>query len=217
MKKFSEEINFLLLSTFFGNLLNFGYAVMLSSSTMLPSSIVFINLELWFSLWPFILNFWKSVLFFIKIKLVIRMNRYSLLYKFSTPQKYLHIHEEISAMKRIKIKDVNEAFKGQLILKAIYGLLTSPKKWTDEFVFLAFFTLHSKQIKFVCLFFVRIYASQSTFWFYPSFNCAVSPWVFWRNSQTRNNSVYWINMGSIWVRTGNTWVLPLDHLGIDIR
>ena len=28
--------------------------------------------------------------------------------------------------------------KGQLISKTIYGLLTSPKKWTDEFVFFAF-------------------------------------------------------------------------------
>ena len=27
---------------------------------------------------------------------------------------------------------------GQLISKAIYGLLTSPEKWTDEFVFFAF-------------------------------------------------------------------------------
>ena len=28
--------------------------------------------------------------------------------------------------------------KGQLISKAIYGLLTSPKKWTDEFDLFAF-------------------------------------------------------------------------------
>ena len=46
--------------------------------------------------------------------------------------------------------------KGQLISKAIYGLLTSPKKQTDDFVSLAFFTLHGKQIKFICLFFGRI-------------------------------------------------------------
>jgi hypothetical protein len=32
--------------SFFGKLLNYGYAVMLSSPTILPSSIVFINLEL---------------------------------------------------------------------------------------------------------------------------------------------------------------------------
>ena len=30
--------------------------------------------------------------------------------------------------------------KGQLISKAIYGLLTSPKNQTDEFFFVCFFT-----------------------------------------------------------------------------
>ena len=34
---------------------------------------------------------------------------------------------------------------GQSISKAIYGLLTSPKKWTDEFIFVCFFTLHRKK------------------------------------------------------------------------
>ena len=37
--------------------------------------------------------------------------------------------------------------KGQLISKAIYGLLTSPKKTNGRICFVCFFTLHSKQIK----------------------------------------------------------------------
>ena len=49
------------------------------------------------------------------------------------------------------IYQTEKPFKGQLISKAIYGLLTSPKK-----CFVCYFTLHSKQIKFVCLFFGRI-------------------------------------------------------------
>ena len=49
-------------------------------------------------------------------------------------------------------------FKGQLISKAIYGLLTSPKKWS-----VCFFTLHGKQIKFLCSFFGRIYSSPICF------------------------------------------------------
>ena len=60
-----------------------------------------------------------------------------------------------------------EITKGQLISKAIYGLLTSPK---IRICFVCFFTLHSKQIKFICLFFGRIYARQSAFWFYLTFN-----------------------------------------------
>ena len=44
--------------------------------------------------------------------------------------------------------------KGQLISKTMYGLLTSPKK---RICFVYFFTLHGKQIKFVCSFFGRLY------------------------------------------------------------
>ena len=49
--------------------------------------------------------------------------------------------------------------KGQLISKAIYVLLTSPKKRTNNFFFVCFFTHHGKQIKFVRCFFGRIYSS----------------------------------------------------------
>ena len=56
--------------------------------------------------------------------------------------------------------------KGQLISKAIYGLLTSPKKQTEEFVLFAFLL---KQIKFVCSFFRRIYGLPICFRFYLTF------------------------------------------------
>ena len=54
-------------------------------------------------------------------------------------------------------------FKGQLITEAIYGLLTSPKKRTDEFVLFAFFALHGKKIKFVRSFLGRICRSPIFF------------------------------------------------------
>ena len=47
--------------------------------------------------------------------------------------------------------------KGQLILKAIYGQLTSPKKRTDEFVLFAFLLLTANKSKFVGSFIGRIY------------------------------------------------------------
>ena len=43
--------------------------------------------------------------------------------------------------------------KGQLISKAIYGLLTSSKKRNGGICFVCFFTLQSKQIEFIRLFF----------------------------------------------------------------
>ena len=60
-------------------------------------------------------------------------------------------------------------FKGQLISKAIYGLLTSPKKRTDKFVLFAFLLLAANKSKsFVC-FLGEFTARQSTFWFYLTF------------------------------------------------
>jgi allantoicase len=53
--------------------------------------------------------------------------------------------------------------KGQLISKAIYGQLISPKKRMDKFVLFAFFTLRGKQIKFVRSFFGRINGSPICF------------------------------------------------------
>ena len=51
----------------------------------------------------------------------------------------------------------SQCFKGQLISKAIYGLLTSPKKNNGWICFICIFTLQGKQIKLVRLFFGRIY------------------------------------------------------------
>jgi hypothetical protein len=54
--------------------------------------------------------------------------------------------------------------KGQLISKADWRTIDSPKKPTDEFgLFLFFFTLHGKQIKFVRWFFGRIYGAPICF------------------------------------------------------
>ena len=70
--------------------------------------------------------------------------------------------------------------KGQLISKAIYGLLTSPKKWTNEFVFLSwrlgntwnlnfdfklqvFPSLHDRETIFFFRFLGEVFARQ--FWF----------------------------------------------------
>ena len=56
--------------------------------------------------------------------------------------------------------------KGELILKAIYGLLTSPKKRTDEFVFFAFLLFTANlSIHFLG----ESTARQSLFLFYLTF------------------------------------------------
>jgi len=58
--------------------------------------------------------------------------------------------------------------KGQLISKAIYGLLTSPKKRTDKFVLFAF-TLHGKHSNSSVRFLGESTARQSAFQFYLTF------------------------------------------------
>ena len=60
--------------------------------------------------------------------------------------------------------------KGQLILKAIYGLLTSPKKWTDEFVLFAFLLFTANKSNSSVRFLGESTARQSAFWFYLTFN-----------------------------------------------
>ena len=52
--------------------------------------------------------------------------------------------------------------KGQLILKADWHALDSPKNRTDEFVLFAFLHFMKKQIKFVCSFFGESMAPQPT-------------------------------------------------------
>ena len=64
--------------------------------------------------------------------------------------------------------------KGQLILKAIlprrmYGLLTSPKKQTDEFVLFAFSLFEVNESNSSVRFLGETTACQSAFWFYLTF------------------------------------------------
>ena len=63
------------------------------------------------------------------------------------------------------VNKIHAVSKGQLISKAIYGLLTSPKKQTDKFVLFAFllFTAN-KSNSFVC-FLGESTAGQSAFGF----------------------------------------------------
>ena len=59
--------------------------------------------------------------------------------------------------------------KGQLISKAIYGLLTSPKKRTDEFVLFAFLLFTANKSNSSVRFLGESTASQSAFRFYLTF------------------------------------------------
>ena len=59
--------------------------------------------------------------------------------------------------------------KGQLISKAIYGLLTSPKKRTDEFVLFAFLLFTANKSNSSVRFLGESTACQSAFRFYLTF------------------------------------------------
>ena len=60
--------------------------------------------------------------------------------------------------------------KGQLISKATYGLLTSPKKRTDEFVLFAFLLFTANKSNLSVRFLEESTAPQSAFWFYLTFS-----------------------------------------------
>ena len=60
--------------------------------------------------------------------------------------------------------------KGQLISKAIYGLLTSPKKRTDEFVLFAFLLFTANKSNSSVRFLGESTALQAAFWFYLTFS-----------------------------------------------
>ena len=64
------------------------------------------------------------------------------------------------------------ATKGQLISKAIYGLLTSPKKRTDKFVLFAFLFFMANKSNSSINFLGESTACQSAFWFYLTFRLA---------------------------------------------
>jgi hypothetical protein len=59
--------------------------------------------------------------------------------------------------------------KGQLISKAIYGLLTSPKKRTDEFDLFAFLLFMANKSNLSVCFLGESTDRQSAFWFYLTF------------------------------------------------
>ena len=65
---------------------------------------------------------------------------------------------------------VPEACKGQLMSKAIYGLLTSPKKQTDDFVLFAFLLFRAIKSNSSVRFIEESTARQSAFQFYLTFN-----------------------------------------------
>ena len=60
--------------------------------------------------------------------------------------------------------------KGQLISKAIYGLLTSPQKQMDEFVLFAFLLFRASKSNLSIQFLGESTARQSAFEFYLTFN-----------------------------------------------
>ena len=60
--------------------------------------------------------------------------------------------------------------KGQLISKAIYGLLTFPKKRTDEFVLFAFLLFTANKSNSFVHFLGESTVRQSVFWNYLTFS-----------------------------------------------
>ena len=91
-------------------------------------------------------------------------------------QKRVHLEAKICSFlifkekaKLISKTKVPEACKGQLISKAIYGLLTSPKKLTDEFVLFAFLLFMANKSNLSVRFLGESTACQSAFRFYLTF------------------------------------------------
>ena len=64
--------------------------------------------------------------------------------------------------------------KSQLISKAIYGLLNSPKKQTDEFVLFAFLLFTANKSNSSVHFLGESTALQSAFWFYLTFRTGLA-------------------------------------------
>ena len=64
--------------------------------------------------------------------------------------------------------------KGQLISKAIYGLLTSPKQRTDEFVLFAFLLFTANKSNSSVHFLGESTARQSAFRFYCTFSIGIN-------------------------------------------
>ena len=68
----------------------------------------------------------------------------------------------------------NYTTKGQLISKAIHGLLTSPKKRTAEFVLFAFLLFMANKSNSSLHFLGESTAHQSAFWFYLTYSIVLT-------------------------------------------
>ena len=97
----------------------------------------------------------------------------------------------------VKLK--SEQIKGQFISKAIYGLLTSPKKWTDEFVLFAFLLFKANKSNSSVCFLGESTARQSAFWFYLTF----------RSSSRLSNYMYSMDFLSSHFITNVSWPFPV--------
>ena len=73
--------------------------------------------------------------------------------------------------------------KGQLISKAIYGLVTSPKKRTDEFVLFAFLLFTANKSNSSIRFLGESTTCQSAFWFYLTLRYLVGRpvYIYWES------------------------------------
>ena len=74
--------------------------------------------------------------------------------------------------------------KGQLILNAIYGLVTSPKKRMDKFVFFAFLLFMANKSNLSIRFLGESAAGQSSFWFFLTFSKILG--TYYLNSYRRS-------------------------------
>ena len=86
------------------------------------------------------------------------------------------------------------SIKGQLISKAIYGLLTSPKKRTDEFVLFAFLLFTANKSNSYVRYLGESTARQFAFRFYLTFSRQNSKgnWKSLRETQQSLFTEHWI-------------------------
>ena len=79
--------------------------------------------------------------------------------------------------------------KGQLISKANYGLLTSPKKRTDEFVLFAFLLFTANKSNSFVHFLGESTACQSAFWFHLTCRYSSTIYLSCDNLESYNNLI----------------------------
>ena len=83
-------------------------------------------------------------------------------------------------------------YKGQLISKAIYGLLTSPKKQTDLFALFGFLLFTANKSNSSVRLFGESTARQSAFQFYLTFNGAklIKKNLVWGNERRKKPQIF---------------------------